>query len=226
MDFEADCKSAWHTVKDSDSGFTKPDGTALAVGATYLGTPARKPVIWDKGVKMTDNGTTTELAVRSWSFTITNNIDGLPNAAGDGTAVQRLGGFYPGDLDMELALTIPSEDSKWIRRRLEAVDEVDLLFEIDLDGAALRLGTARLAMDQSAMTSTSGYDEVLTFDIKRFRWNLPAVNGTYAAPDDGGRSIGGEDRTEPEDEEEPLPEDPSPYDLEPAEDPEQRRGRW
>jgi hypothetical protein len=208
VSYEADCKAAWHTV-DSGDGFTGSDGNALSVSATYQGTPARKPVTWDRSFKWGEVGATTgltELPVRSWSFTIEHNVEGVPNIAGDGTGVAYLGGFYLGDLSMTLSLTIASEDSAWIVKRLT---DPDTLFDVvtAIDNAQIRFGSCRLAMDQSAMTAQNGYDETLTIEVRTLKYTISGVAPRSAPPEGDGDT-----RSAPAEE--------------PDEEPGERRGRW
>jgi len=176
-----DAVAGWHAVKDQgDSSLADDSGTAITMPSAYASTPARAPVTWDLALSYGSVGATsglTEMAARSWTFTITNSIGQVANMGGSAApyALSQKGGFYAEDLDMELSITIPSEDSSWIKRRIADGGPVDIVTTVD--NVPVRWGSCRLAMDQSPMTSTAGYDETLTFKVGTFKYNVPTVRG-------------------------------------------------
>lgn len=176
-----DAVAGWHAVKDQgDSSLADDSGAAITMPSTYAGTPARAPVTWDVELEYGAVGATTgltSLAARSWTFTITNSIGQVANMGGSAApyALAQKGGFYAEDLDMELSITIPSEDSSWIKRRIADEGPIDIVTTVDNIG--LRWGSCRLAMDQSPMTSTAGYDETLVFKVRTFKYNVPNTRG-------------------------------------------------
>jgi len=187
-----DAVAGWHAVKDQgDSSLADDSGTAISMPSAYASTPARAPVTWDAELQYGAVGATTgltSLAARSWTFTITNSIGQVANMGGSAApyALSQKGGFYAEDLDMELSIVIPSEDSSWIKRRIADTGLLDVTTTID--NIAVRWGSCRLAMDQSPMTSTAGYDETLTFKVRTFKYNVPNVRGggdTRGAPTGG-----------------------------------------
>ena len=176
-----DAVAGWHAVKDQgDSALADDSGAAISMPSAYAGTPARAPVTWDAELQYGAVGATTgltSLAARSWTFTVTNSIGQVANMGGSAApyALSQKGGFYAEDLDMELSIVIPSEDSSWIKRRIADTGLLDVTTTID--NIAVRWGSCRLAMDQSPMTSSSGYDETLTFKVGTFKYNVPTVRG-------------------------------------------------
>ena len=187
-----DAVAGWHAVKDQgDSGLTNDAGSSITMPSSYASTPARAPVTWDEelvygAVGFSTGGTA--LAARSWTFTITNSIGQVANMGGSAApyALSQRGGFYAEDLDMELSIVVPSEDSAWIKRRIADSGLLDVTTTID--NIAVRWGSCRLAMDQSPMTSTAGYDETLVFKVGTFKYTVPGTRGgeqTRGAPAEG-----------------------------------------
>ena len=193
-----DAVAGWHAVKDQgDSSLADDSGAAITMPSAYASTPSRAPVTWDVELEYGAVGATTgltALGARSWTFTITNSIGQVANMGGSAApyALAQKGGFYAEDLDMELSITIPSEDSSWIKRRIADDGPIDIVTTVDNIG--LRWGSCRLAMDQSPMTSTAGYDETLVFKVRTFKYNVPTTRGgeqTRGLPADGdGRTAG------------------------------------
>lgn len=187
------------------------DGTNVSM-PTAAATPARAPVTWGSTLKVDTN----DIAARSWTFTIRNNTEGIDNmggASGSKIASEYGGGFYPGDLEMTLEVTVPSADSAWIAKRLGDPDTT-VSVSTYIDGLQVLWSGCRLRMDQSQMTSDGPYDETLVFDVTGCKCaaTYPRTNLSMGAPpDDGNRSAGTD------------------LDMEtglPSGDEEQRRGRW
>ncbi|MBO4797459.1 MAG: hypothetical protein J5494_01620 [Candidatus Methanomethylophilaceae archaeon] len=170
MDFSASIKARWHTVTP-----LKNDNNAAITVGTYATAPDRAPVQWI--TPWTIAGTQTE--VRSWTLTISNNLTGIPDVAraadtaGNYPKLEAGNGMYPGDFTIELSLTIPSQDSEWIKKKL-AEGMTNATISTTLDGMVITLGDCRLAMDQSPMSATSGYDEVLTITAGSIRYQASA----------------------------------------------------
>ena len=172
-----------------------PAGATWSV--TAEATPSRAPVTWDQTLKTGSVGATsglTEIAARSWTFTISNDVSGIANVEAGGAAASARGGFWVGDLDMELRVTVPSTDSSWIKKRLDSSNGL-CDWTTTIDGVAVRWGSCRLAMDQSAMTSSAGYDEVLVFKVGTFKWSTGSQMMSPSPGDDGGQRSA---RAEPE----------------------------
>lgn len=193
-----DAVAGWHAVKDrGDSALYDDSGSSITMPSAYAGTPARAPVTWDAALSYGAVGATTglvDLTARSWTFTITNSIGQVANMGGSAAsyALAQKGGFYAEDLDMELSIVIPSEDSSWIKRRIADAGAIDIVTTVDNVG--IRWGSCRLTMDQSPMTSAAGYDETLVFKVRTFKYNVPNVRGaggdTRGLPVDDGEDDG------------------------------------
>lgn len=215
-----DATSAWHAVKNIDGGTTNDyatdSGSALSMPSEYATTPAYPPVTWDTALTYGAPGFSsggTELTARSWTFTITNDIGQIPNMGGGATkyAIAQKGGFYAGDLDMELSIVVPVTTFEWVRQRLVQDDGAALDITTVIDGVQVRWGSCRLKMDQSPMTSTAGYDETLVFQVGTFKYSGALNQSMGAPPSDGGERGAGTDL----DVETGLPSGD-----------EERRGRW
>lgn len=214
--WDVDAKSGWHSVKTAGGDYFDDAGSALSMPAasSYVSTPAAPPVTWDLALTWGDPSFTTggtDLSARSWVFTVTNGIGQIANMSGGSTkySITQKGGFYAEDLDMELSITIPSEDSAWIKKRIQTTGLIDVTTTIDT--VRVRWGNCRLAIDQSPMTSTAGYDETLTFKVGYFKFQTTSGLMGMAAPSPDGGDAG------------------TGLDVDtglPSGDEEQRRGRW
>lgn len=80
-------------------------------------------------------------------------------------------GMYPGDFEISLTLTVPVQSLTWVRSRLD--DTITSgTFSTVLDGVTVTLGGCRLAIDQSPMTATAGYDETLTISAASITYTI------------------------------------------------------